>query len=274
MKIAVMYIALGRYDVFFERFHAGCERFFVPEAEKEYFVFTDSKKSIFDGNPAIHKIHREDMGWPGNTLMRFEMFCSVKSHMNRFDKVFFFNANMIFKKTVTADEISGEGLIFVLHPGYWRVKNPDELPYERNETSLAQIPYGSGEVYVCGGVNGGERGAYMRMSGELMSRIKKDKDAGVTALHNDESHINRYLFEAEKGSYRILGPGYVYPERLYIKGVDMKIKLLEKDRFFKVGLNRGGHGAGRDGVVYRLFLYVSIAASGILRFFCRAGRKG
>ena len=42
-KTAILYIATGRYIVFWKDFHRACEKFFLPHHEKTYFVFTDNQ---------------------------------------------------------------------------------------------------------------------------------------------------------------------------------------------------------------------------------------
>ena len=42
MKIAILYIGIGRYIEFFEDFYKSCEQYFFPQIEKEYFLFTDN----------------------------------------------------------------------------------------------------------------------------------------------------------------------------------------------------------------------------------------
>lgn len=43
MRIAILYICTGKYNVFWDGFYKSSEKFFLKdEAEKEYFVFTDN----------------------------------------------------------------------------------------------------------------------------------------------------------------------------------------------------------------------------------------
>ena len=42
MKIAIIYIGIGRYTVFWDEFYKSCEKNFIRNAQKHYFYFTDS----------------------------------------------------------------------------------------------------------------------------------------------------------------------------------------------------------------------------------------
>ena len=79
MKIGILYICTGKYTIFWKDFYLSCEKHFIPEEEKHYYVFTDSKEIDFETeNSNIHRIYQENLGWPGNTLRRYEMFLGAK----------------------------------------------------------------------------------------------------------------------------------------------------------------------------------------------------
>ncbi|NDJ26967.1 hypothetical protein GW575_03205 [Campylobacter sp. MIT 19-121] len=167
MKIAMLYICTGKYDIFWKDFFISCEKYFHPECQKEYFVFTDSNELYQEHeNERIHKIFQENLGWPYNTLMRFHMFLKIEKELQEFDYIFFMNANVEFLKEVSFLPTK-EQLIVVNHPGFYN-KNPQDFTYDRNEKSLAYIPfeqdeekenlfYGKikGKYYVFGAFNGG-----------------------------------------------------------------------------------------------------------------------
>ena len=65
-----------------------------------------------------------------------------------------------------------------------------------------------GRDYVCGGINGGERDAYLKFCHTLQKRIRQDKDRGIIALWHDESHINWYAFTHPH--YRLLDASFAF----------------------------------------------------------------
>ena len=71
MKIALLYICTGNYDIFWDGFYESAEKHFYPAAQKEYFVFSDSEKMQKLNGETIHVFWQNSAGWPYNTLMRY-----------------------------------------------------------------------------------------------------------------------------------------------------------------------------------------------------------
>ena len=121
LKIAILYICTGKYDVFWKEFYRSCEQYFLPNSNKNYFVFTDSKE-LYDekNNDKIVKIYQEKLGWPYDTLMRFDLFSRIENKLAEFDYIFFLNANVVFLKTVEESSLfnNDNDLFVVIHPGW------------------------------------------------------------------------------------------------------------------------------------------------------------
>lgn len=45
-KVAILYIATGRYTVFWDYFYQSAESNLLRECKKHYFVFTDNKELL------------------------------------------------------------------------------------------------------------------------------------------------------------------------------------------------------------------------------------
>ena len=235
MKIGIFYIAIGQYATFFESFYLSCEKYFIPGAKKEYFVFTNRDNEFFS-SPSVHRIQQEDMGWPDNTLKRFHLFCSVSDDASKCDYLFFFNADLEFVRPVLQSALPENGLVVTLHPGFYNA-TPEKFSYDRNTDTLACIPEGEGKIYVCGGVNGGRADAYLAMSRELMRRVDDDYRRGVVARWHDESHLNRYILDLQKTEYMVWDPGYCYPD-FYDMPYDQKIHLKRKNYYFSLAAKK------------------------------------
>jgi len=229
MKLAILYICTGKYNVFWESFYRSCEQFFFPNEEKHYFVFTDGQ--IAADTEKIHRIEQKNLGWPGNTLYRFQMFWNIKEQLVLFDYIFFFNANCEFLVPIGAEFLPSEKekIVVIRHPGFYN-KKPDEVTYDRNPKSLAYIPFGQGLYYICGGVNGGICEHYINLINSLREAIIKDDSNGVVAVWHDESHINKYILSHP---YKLLSPAYCYPEGWDIP-FEKVIIVRDKNKF-------GGH---------------------------------
>ena len=213
MKIAILYICTGKYKIFWKDFYLSCEKKFINEAEKEYFVFTDRPKIDFEKeNKNIHRIFQENLGWPNNTLMRFDMFFRIKEKLINFDYIFFFNADLICLEKISASDFlpeKNENLVAVIHPGYLN-KKKNKFPYDRSEKTLACISKNSGKYYFAGGLNGGRSKNFLEAISVMKNNIEIDKKNNIIAKWHDESHWNKYL--ETRTDIKILYPDYLYPE--------------------------------------------------------------
>lgn len=230
-RIAILYICTGKYICFWEEFYRSFEEKFICSAEKEYFVFTDAVTVYDDTQRRVHRIYQKDLGWPGNTLFRFRIFLTQKEELLKFDYVFFMNANIICMSEIGEEFLpEKEGLTVVQHPGFYNTPNYG-YPYDRNRKSSAYIPYGKGDVYVCGGVNGGKSKVFLSLCEELDRKIARDYQKGIVALWHDESQINKYILEHT--GYKLLPPSYCYPEGWDIP-YENKLMVREKSKYFDV----------------------------------------
>ncbi|RZL52554.1 MAG: glycosyl transferase family 6, partial [Pedobacter sp.] len=234
--IGILYICTGKYIMFWKDFYLSCEKNFLLSHEKRYFVFTDSEEIEFENVPNVTKIYQKDLGWPYNTLQRFNIFLNGLALIKETQYLFFLNANMRFLKEIKSSILPmKEDLLAVQHPGYWNKKALD-FDYERNINSTAYIPYGKGKHYFMGGFNGGKTEAYLELIVTLRNRIETDLANRIIAKWHDESHLNAYLLDRE--NIKILSPEYGYPENWEIP-FDKSVIILDKDKF-------GGHNYLRE----------------------------
>lgn len=231
MKTALLYIAIGEYTVFFDSFYRSCEKYFLPNSEKTYFVFSDKQDKSFCRENVI-VIETPNMGWPDNTLKRFHLFTSIEKKLQQFDYCFFFNANLEFVKSVSEEMLPESGIIVVRHPGYYNRTRKD-FPYDTNKNSLAYISENEGSVYVCGGVNGGKTADYMKMCNELKNRVDKDYANATVAKWHDESHLNRYLVDINEDDYVVWHSGFCYPD-FYRMNVEEICHLKDKSYYINI----------------------------------------
>lgn len=221
-KIGILYIATGRYWIFWEEFYRSAEKYFLADCQKEYFVFSDTimgeESRSQEVKPHVHYIYQEKLGWPYDTLKRFDIFLRVDSLLKELDYLFFCNANMEFVSPIFREDLFLGGdkpLLAFKHPGFVDI-HPRDFTYDRNPLSRAYIPVGEGSYYCMGGLNGGRSFDYLRLCRELKRRIDDDERRGVMALWHDESHLNRYVYE-HKDSFRILEAEYGVPEERIVK---------------------------------------------------------
>lgn len=211
MKIGVLYISTGKYSIFWNSFYQSAEKFFLTDHQKHYFVFTDNTEIIEGDNISV--IKESPKGFPMDSLLRFEMFLSIKEQLLEMDYLYFLNSNMQFVKPVGNEIIPVDchsGLVATFHPGYYN-SNKMDYPYERNTKSTAYIKYdgNANYSYYMGGFNGGKAKDYLKLSLVCHENVQIDLKNGAMAIYHDESHLNQYL---NGKNVLQLSPSYGYPE--------------------------------------------------------------
>jgi len=234
MKIAILYIAIGKYDIFWKDFYLSAEKYFLCKHDKDYFVFTDAEEIFAETNCSVTKIKQKNWGWPGNTLYRFKMFNLIKDKLENYDYIFFFNANILFIKNIGDEFLPNNELLVVQHPGYYNVKSA-KYPYEKNRKSNAYIGKNEGEVYVQGCLEGGSKKEFIKMISELAMKIDDDQRNGIIAKWHDESHLNKYICSHK---YKLLDPGYAYPDGMDIP-FEKNILTRDKSKYADYDTLRG-----------------------------------
>jgi len=246
MKIGILYICTGKYKIFWKDFYLSCEKNFITEAEKHYFVFTDSPEIYFESdNKNIHRIYQANLGWPDNTLKRYEVFLKAKEKVFGMDYLFFLNANLLFLERITAEEFlphNQEKFVGCLHPGYYN-KPIEKFTYENNPKSKAYLSKEVGKHYFAGGINGGVTKNFLEVSELLDKNIETDKTNKILAIWHDESHWNAYL-NTHLDAVKTLPPDYLYPEGENMP-FDKKILIRDKKLI-------GGHTDFRNKIELRL----------------------
>jgi len=192
MKIAILYIAIGKYAQFWDNFYENMNSYFLTEHNKTYFVFSDNE--VLKGGGDVCLKYVQDKAWPFNTLDRFEMFLTVKTKLLKYDYIFFCNANYVPLQNIFLDELLGKKKLCCLS---WNVYNKNTFPYERNLRSEAYIAHNDGKQYCQGGFNGGYKKDFLDLIEKCYENTEKDKKNGITAISHDESHLNKYLLNKD-----------------------------------------------------------------------------
>jgi histo-blood group ABO system transferase len=149
---------------------------------------------------------KKNEGFPLTTLHRYHTFLEHRRVLECYDQVFYTDCDMLFVAPV-GEEIFSDGVVVTEHPGY---VNLNGTPEKRPE-STAYCPVVRN--YVCGGFNGGETGAFLKMAETIAANVDEDARRGITAIWHDESHLNFYV--QNNPPTKILDPSYCYPESEY-----------------------------------------------------------
>ncbi|MBO7644791.1 MAG: glycosyl transferase [Alphaproteobacteria bacterium] len=236
-QVAILYIALGRYICFWKDFYESCESKLL-NCDKHYFVWTDNESFDYSNAKNVTVIPAKKMGWPYDTVLRFEMFLGKEQELKKYDYIYFFNANMQFINYVDLAEIAPQswhtsGIVAGIHPGHngdVDDGNIDGYQYERRPQSTAYIPFGHGKHYVCGAFNGGTSDGFLKMCKVLAKNVRTDLDNGIEAIVDDESHLNWYVADKD---YLLAGRAYGFPEGKlkYLKpGALAMVKIISRHK--------------------------------------------
>jgi len=200
-------------------------------------------------------IETEGIEWPAPTLMRYHLFLQKAEELKDYDYVFYLDADMRVVDKIS-DEILVDGLLAAEHPMYSLA--PRYIPpYEPNEKSTAFIKRPGRVVdengrprfkpyYIAGGFQGGTSGAFIKAMQAMKKNIDTDFDKlNYTAIWNDESHWNKYVFDMYDGPLTVLGPEYIYPDSLIKEyyeptwGRSLKPKIITLTKPFSLSKEGG-----------------------------------
>lgn len=192
---------------------AQTHKIVARETIRESVDYIRANLTIFEADPIT---------WPMGTLLRYHLFLEQEALLKEYEYIFYCDVDMRIVQKVS-DEILGEGLTAAEHPMY-ALKQGLIPPYEPNPDSTAYIPRPGRVIeengqkrfkpdYYAGGFQGGKSGIFIEAMKVMKKNINRDLEKNYTAIWNDESHWNRYLFDF-KGPLVVLDPSYIYPDSL------------------------------------------------------------
>lgn len=215
MKVAICFIGTGTYLNFLPKYYENIQKYFLPESEKTFLVFTDGELEEPPNNMIVYK--QEHLEWPYITLTRFEIINNAREEIEKNDWFVFIDADALVVNDILEDEFfdNTKKLFGVHHPCHYLKMPPhDKLPgaFETNPLSRSHVTDDDDlSVYYQGCLWGGKVSDVLELIDELSDRTKKDLADNVIAVWHDESHLNKYLIE-QKENVNTLGPEYAYPE--------------------------------------------------------------
>ena len=214
MKVAISFIGTNKYLDFLPQYYENTKKYFLPNSEKVFLVFTDGEGDFPDDVKVFNQEHLE---WPYITLKRFEIINKARSIIEDCDWFVFIDADALPVTTITEEEFFVDKPLFgVHHPCHFLKMAPHtQAPgaYEQNFKSEAYVDTSKElpPVYWQGCFWGGKVPNVCAMIDELEARVNRDLENNIVALWHDESQINRYFLERITDVHT-LGSEYAFPE--------------------------------------------------------------
>lgn len=232
--VGVLLIATRRYKQFVRPLLEQIDRFFLPKEKLTVFLFTD-EEFVYreaDYDFTIKQFRIDPMQFPFATLFRYRIFSDRSRAFLDCSHLFYLDVDSAIVDVV-GDEIKGDGLTVTRHPGFfglggWGSQNI-------NPSSNAFIPKEHWGNYMAGGFQGGKREEFIQMCDVLAARIDDDEKRGIRAEHNDESHLQWYLWKYPEIPRIELHSGYTMVQSCYLRQnwkidhLPVKIVALDKN---------------------------------------------
>lgn len=216
-NIGLIVMATGKYISFVKPLITSAEKHFCKNHNVTYFIFTDGVAPSLDN---VISIYQPRLGWPFDTMMRFESYYAARDVLSTQDYLFACDADMLFVGKV-GNEILGER-VATQHPAFINQRGT----YETNPVSTAYISNQEGSYYFAGGFYGGTSKEVLESARINSSNINTDLQKDFIAIWHDESHWNRYCIDHKPTI--ILNPSYCYPENWTLP-YPKKILALDKN---------------------------------------------
>ncbi len=231
MTIGFIYIATGPYIEFFTDFYDTAEKYFIPEAQKFYYVFTDRSHPYFEKPNVIH-IPQHQEYWPDVALHKYHYVLQAQ-HLYTTDYLILTNANIVFQRLIQAEEVlpsAKENYIFAVSESlqYRTGKFVLADSFEENPLSAAFVPEEKRFDYFCAGFWGGRKKEFLELTLKARNLTEIDLSKGIYARWEDQAYLNKCLYDLKK--FKILSPSFCYIETLKIPFEPKVLVVLKEKR--------------------------------------------
>jgi len=179
----------------------------------------------------IECFYLKNMGWPYNTLLRFNVFASIQDKLTMYDYVYFFNANSLLLRDVNENVIPlptyEKPYIFFRHS--WSYDDEYGLTFEveRNPSSSAYIPMGVKCHDFGGGFFGGSSKYFIEMTNIIRDNIMSDLRQGYICKWHDQMHLQKFAVSIPYMEV----PRYTVMSEEYAENHNPAIIFRNKDKY-------------------------------------------
>nr|XP_006131454.3 histo-blood group ABO system transferase-like [Pelodiscus sinensis] len=233
VTVGLTVFAIKKYVVFLQKFLETAEMYFMVGYKVNYYIFTDRpqevpKVELKEGrNVVVLKVQNYSR-WQEISMRRMEMInhFSQNQFINEVDYLVCVDIDMRFNDQVGVEILSN--LFGTLHPGFYAAER-QSFSCERRPVSQAYVPHDEGDFYYMGAFFGGTVKEIYKLTKKCHEAIMVDKDNGIEAVWQEESHLNKY-FVYHKPT-KILSPEYLWDDNIG------RPEILRKRRFLAVPKN-------------------------------------
>ncbi len=231
--VGINLIATRKYKTFVKPLLEQIDKYFLPKEELTVFLFTDEPFVYYEGDYDfdVKWFLIEPLPFPFATLFRYKIFHEHADEMKDCSHLFYLDADSAIVDVV-GEEILSDGLTVTHHPGFfglggWGSQNV-------NPSSNAFVPKENWGSYFAGGFQGGRADVFLAMCKDLSERIDEDEKRGIRAEHNDESHLQNYLWRHPEIKTVELHSGYTMVQSDYLRKnwkIDhLPVKIIALDK--------------------------------------------
>jgi len=210
-KIKIFTLSTNNYNQFNQSFLTSFNNMFMPNVEKEFFIFTDYVDNPIFKEFNVKPYFIEHQNWPMITLKRYQYMDDIISDtLEEDDLCIFADIDLEVQKTI--DTFSVNKYFGVSHPGNFKVNNLNSLEDNPNSTAYVDkqyIPYNY--QYIQGCLWGGIYEHFIDLVGTLNGNTQKDLSNNIITKWHDESHLNKFYID-NISDFNIFSSSYAYPE--------------------------------------------------------------
>jgi len=206
--VAVVTVAIGKYFQFIPDLVQSSEKYFLKRCERHYFVFTDDDTHGIGLKRNVHLIPQERLGFPLDSIMRFEMYLTLRTKLSEYDYIYAIDSDCLFVSEI-GEEVLGE---MVATLSAWYFGRPAAVwPFDDNTLSAFYVPSNKRRKYYAGGFYGGRSTRILDFWENIVPLVRESIEHSYLPPWHDESVIN-FWFNVVNAPAVILGAEYLLPE--------------------------------------------------------------
>ena len=229
MKIAITFWGTGAYLNLLPEWYERLEDNFLPDIEKQYFVFTDGELEGVPDN--INMVEIPDYGFPETFHKTFEEILKIEDRLKDFDWLVSVDADLYVQERIEYGEFFDESKKYfgVHHPCHYAGFPPhNQYPgsYDRNRRSNAYIDdtIMDMKIYYQGCLWGGKIPHVFDMMREIDKWIQEDVLRESVGQYYEESYLNKW-FLIYRDEVHTLASDYAYPQ-MFAQYCDFPNKMM------------------------------------------------